>query len=222
MIKRKHFLTAGLTLLFLASGVLQAAEGWTRYPSKVSTNWSVRIEGTSSVHPWLVEGKIIGGFIETGPNFPTDPAKAQPGKVDAKVEVFIPARSLKSMEGGKPYSNAMDDIMYKHLQEATHKQIRYKLTELTLKEAPKSPDGAFQFESKGDLFVAGVTNAITMPVQMKVDGNKLTFSGTVSVKMSDFKIETPAPNIPGVSTLIKTGDEVKLTVEWNAGPPKKP
>ncbi len=221
MIMRKHFLAVSLTWLLLGSSALVAAEGWTRYASKVSTNWAVRIAGTSSVHDWLVEGKIIGGSIETGPNFPTDPAKAQPGKVDAKVEVYIPTRSLKSMEGGKPYSNAMDDIMYKNMQEATVKQIRYKLTELTLKEAPKNPDGAFLFESKGDLFVAGVTNAITMPVQMKVDGNKLMFSGGVSVKMTDFKIEPPAPAIAG--GMIKTGDEVKLSFEWTAAAaPKKP
>ena len=79
----------------------------------------VRIEGTSTVHDWQVEGHLIGGSAELGPGLPTRPgAQALPGVVDAKVSVFIPVRSLKSVEkNGSPYSDPMDEIMYGKLLE---------------------------------------------------------------------------------------------------------
>ena len=45
--------------------------------------------------------------------FPIEPGQeAKPGKVDAKARLFVTVRSLKSVEkDGKPYSDAMDDIM---------------------------------------------------------------------------------------------------------------
>jgi polyisoprenoid-binding protein YceI len=69
------------------------------------------------------------------------------------------------------------------------------------------------FDAKGELAVAGITNQISMPVSVLPLGEKkLKISGTVSVKMSDFKIESPAPKLAG--GLIKTGDEVKLIFDW--------
>lgn len=218
--KSIHKLLGGnLIWVFLLAGAVQAAEGWTRYNSQPGIGSKVKIEGTSTMHDWLVEGSIIGGYLEIGPNFPVDPAGAKPGKVDAKVDVFIPVRALKSMKDGKPYSNAMDDIMYEKLLEATNKRILYKLTEMTLKEAPKDATGPFLFDTKGDLVVAGATQSISMPVEMKVEGNKLRFSGKVTSKMSDFKIDPPAPAIAG--GMIKTGDEIKLSIDWITVTPKK-
>jgi hypothetical protein len=201
-----------VTLLgMLAAGVAWGADAWTRYNSQPGTANLIKMDGTSTVHDWTVESKIVGGYIEVGPSFPTDPAKAQPGKVEAKVEVFTPVRSLKSMKDGKAYSNAMDGIMYEKLLEATNKQIKYSLTEMVLKEAAKG-EAPCKFETKGNLTVAGVTKEIAMPVEMKVDGNKLKFLAKATLKMTDFNIEPPSPTLAG--GLIKTGDEVKLTIDW--------
>ena len=87
----------------------------------------VKIDGTSTVHDWTVEGGIIGGVLELDSKFVADPAKAQPGKVPAKGESTIPVRSIKS---GK---KSMDDIMHAAMKQAQHPQIKYRLTELTLK-----------------------------------------------------------------------------------------
>jgi len=181
------------------------------------TGNKVRIEGTSTIHDWQVEGSVIGGFVEVGPGFPLRPgATVQPGKVPANVSVFIPVRNLKSIEkDGKPYSTSMDKIMYEKLLEPTHKRITYTLKELELKELPKTPDAPYVFTSRGELCVAGVTNTITMPVTVTVLGeNKVKFGGSVPVKMTDFKITPPAPSV--ALGLIKTGDEVKLMFEWVA------
>jgi hypothetical protein len=188
-----------------------------RYQAKPGSK--VRIEGTSNVHDWQVEGNIIGGRLELGTDFPLDPAQAQPGKVEAEAQVSIPSRSLKSVTAdGLPFNAQMDTIMYGKLLEQTHKSIQYKLGELVLTEVPKGAGEPFIFESKGELMVAGVTNSVAMPIRMTVlPEDKLKFSGTVSLKMTSFGIQPPEPPLLG----IKTGDDVKLIFDWVVGR-KKP
>jgi hypothetical protein len=215
MVNVKH-LAVGLVLA--AALAAQAAE-LTRFDAKPGSK--MRMEGTSNIHDWQVEGKLIGGYMEVGPGFPTEPGQAaNPGKVEAKVEAFVPVRSMSSVEkDGSPYSTKMDDIMYEKLKATEFSKITYRLTELTLKEAAKSKEAPYVFEAKGELAVAGVTNQITMPVNVLPLGEKkLKVSGTVTVKMSDYKIEAPAPKI--VAGIIKTGDEVKLIFDWNVAQKK--
>jgi len=134
--------------------------------------------------------------------------------VDAKVNVFIPVRSLKSVEkDGSPYSDAMDEIMYGKLLDLTNKRITYTLTSLTLKQQPRQMADPVLYEATGNLCVAGVTNVITMPVAVLPDASgRIQFAGSVKVKMTDFKITPPSPSLGGVS--IKTGDEVTLRFIW--------
>jgi len=188
-----------------------------RYQAKPGSK--VRIEGTSNVHDWQVEGKIIIGNLDVGANFPLDPAKATPGKVDAAAAVSVPVRSMKSVKkDGTPYDAQMDKIMYEKLLEATHKAIKFTLAELSLKQAPKAASEPFVFEAKGDLTVAGQTKSLTFPVQMTVlPEDKLKFSGTAATKMTEFGIQPPEPLGMG----IKTGDDVKLIFDWVVGR-KKP
>ena len=126
--------TARLAALLLIIPTAQAAELPIRFDSL--PGGKVRIEGTSSIHDWQVEGSLIGGRLEAGPGFPSEPGQVvAPGKVDAKVDVFIPVRSLKSVEkDGRPYSDSMDDIMYGKLLQPTYPRILYHLDELILKE----------------------------------------------------------------------------------------
>jgi len=192
---------------------LSAVGQMARFDSRSGSK--VRIEGTSSVHDWQVEGKLIGGHVEAGPNFPTEPGQTvQPGKVDAKVEAFIPVRSLLSIEkDGKPYKAAMDDRMYEKLKSDTNPKIFYYLNELVLTEPAKSKDAPYIFEAKGDLVVAGATNKISMPVSVLPLGDKkLKISGKTNAKMTDFGIQPVALNIGPLA--IKTGDEVKLSFDW--------
>lgn len=181
------------------------------------TGNKIRMEGTSTIHDWQCEGRIIGGFVEVGPGFPLKPgAEVKPGPMDVKVNAFIPVNSLKSLKkDGKPYDTSMDKRMYEALNEVTNKRIYFTLTSLTLKEAPKTSDAPYQFEAVGELTVAGVTNKVTMPVTATVLAeNKVKFAGGVTVKMTDFKVEPPALTVLGLG--IKTGDEVKLFFEWVA------
>jgi polyisoprenoid-binding protein YceI len=212
------------TLAVVALGVSVAFPAFaqtTRYDSKPGA-LKVRIEGTSNMHAWQVQGKLIGGYIEVGSGFPTEPGKAAaPGKVDAKVEAFIPVRSLTSVKAdGTPYNSAMDDIMWDKLKAGEHPRIIYKLNELVLKEPAKAKDQPYIFDAKGELAVAGETSQISMPVNVtpQPDGS-IKITGEVEVKMTDFKIEPPAPKI--AMGMITTGDPVKLIFEWQVAQRKK-
>jgi len=210
----------------LATAALQAADQPITYIARPGSK--MRIEGTANaIHTsWLIESQFIGGMLQVGPGFPTEPGQAvTPGKIEVSGKSFIRVRSLQSVEAdGKPYSEAMDEITYEHLKEAQFKQIEYKLAELTLKEAPKSKDAPYVFDSTGDLTIAGVTKTIKMPVNILpvVDskGNRLEIKGNITIKMTDFKVEPVDKNI--LVTHIKTGDEVKLVFEWILGQRKAP
>ena len=185
----------------------------------------IRIEGTANIiHPtWQIESPIIGGSMEVGPNFPTEPGQAVSlGKVHAKAHAFIQVRSLESVkEDGSHYDDHMDEVMYEHLKEAQFKRILYNLDELTLKEAPKTEDAPYVFEAKGEATVAGVTNNSTMVVKvLPLADKKLQITGSTVVKMTDFKVEPVDINL--VLGHIKTGDEVRIRFDWVVAPKSAP
>jgi len=210
--KIKTIIAGNIALLLLAGISLQAAE-MTKYGARSGSK--MRIEGTSNIHDWQVESSLIGGSLDVGVNFPSEPGQAvEAGKVEANGSAFVTVRSLKSIKkDGTPYNDKMDEIMYEKLKDQEFKRITYYLTELTLKEAAKSKEAPYVYEAKGNLVVGGITNAITMPVNVLPLGDKkLKISGTTNFKMTDFKIEPPAPKI--ALGLIKTGDDVKIIFDW--------
>jgi hypothetical protein len=67
--------------------------------------------------------------------------------------------------------------------------------------------------------VAGVTRTNTMPVTIeRVETTKLKVTGVTALKMTDFGIKPPSPDVPGLGALIKTGDDVKITFDWLTRP----
>lgn len=189
-----------------------------RYVSKPG-GAKVTIEGTSTVHDWITEGKIIGGSFEVEPSFRTDLTLKTVQSVQGKapppnLEVFIPVTSLKStVLAGR---EKMDEVMREAMRAAENPRITYKLTSITVKEPVPESGSPAKFSTKGQLQVAGVTNTIEMDVTMeRLDGDRLKFSGTKALKMTDFKIAPPAPRL--AMGLIKTGDEVTIRFEWIVG-----
>ncbi|HEY6169607.1 MAG TPA: YceI family protein [Verrucomicrobiae bacterium] len=171
---------------------------------QASPGSKLTMAGTSTIHDWTIESALIGGSLEWDAAFDAAP---KPGKVSgAKVETTLLVRSLKS---GK---SAMDAVMQDAMKAEQNPKITYKLTELMLKDAPRSAADPMQFESKGEITVSGVTKPLAMPVTITRDGNKLKIHGATPLKMTDHGIKPPAPAV-GLG-LIKTGDEVKITFDW--------
>ncbi|HMJ92427.1 MAG TPA: YceI family protein [Candidatus Acidoferrum sp.] len=197
--------TSLLTLTLTLAAALVARAQMTTFAAQPSGS-KVKIDGTSTIHDWTIEGGIIAGTLELDSSFVADPTKAKPGKVPAKVEITIPVRTLKS---GK---TTMDNVTYQAMSQTNFPRIHYILSELTLKETPKSADGPYNFDSKGQLVIKGTTNAVSFPVTMTRSGKALRTMGVYKLKMTDYKVPPPAPSLLGLS--IKTGDQVTLTWDW--------
>ncbi len=180
---------------------LCAAENWVRYDA-LPTGSKAKVDGTSTVHDWTVESRLIAGHVEFDSGFNLD--QPAPGKVNARCVVTIPVRQLKSD------SDKMNSVMYEHIKQKDYPRIEYRLTEMTLKEAPKSADAPVVFETTGELSVAGKTNKVQMPVSMTRPGkDQLKFTGSTSVKMTSFGIQPPT-----LIGILSTGDDVKISFEW--------
>jgi polyisoprenoid-binding protein YceI len=199
---KKPSLIALITVALSAAAFAQT----TKFDSKPGSS-KIKMDGTSNIHDWIVEGTLVGGSMELDSAFVADPTKAKPGKIAGKVDTMIPVRSLHSNK-----SKAMDDRMYEAMKLAQFGRIYYHLTELTLKETPTSAEGPFTFDSAGELAVAGVTNKVSFPVTMTKSDKTIKASGTTSVKMTSFKIDPPNLNLPAMA--IRTGDDVKITFDW--------
>ena len=187
---KKHLL---ISLLALAAtitfGVAANAE---RYAP--ATGSTVKVEGSSTIHAWTMQGSTIKGEISA----PTPDNWNAP----AKAVVSIPVTSIKS-EHAK-----MDKLMAEALKANANPEIRYEMLEAT----PASNNAnAFVLKTRGKLTIAGVTKEIAMDVQgtRNPDG-RYTLTGTAPIKMTSFGIKPPT----AMMGTIKTGDDVKVTFRW--------
>jgi len=169
---------------------------------------SMKIDGTSTVHDWTVESKLISGEMELEGDFPSDLNVDSVPDITGKpkVDVKISCRSLKS---GK---SVMDQVMLTAMKADDHPWINYSLKSLTPSKAERKTGDPLGYDAAGDLTVSGVKKEIKMPVTISPTEKGLQIEGKVKVKMSDFGIDAPAPKI--ALGLIKTGDEVDLTFVW--------
>ena len=206
-------LAACLLATICAASVL--AQNMVRYNAQPRGS-KVRLEGTSTLHDWTIEGELVAGSLEFPDSVKIDPTQKSiagitDGKLPAKVSVSIPVRSLKS---GK---SAMDNVMMQALKGDQNPKIEYQLLTLTLKE-PHAPGTPFQFNATGTLKVAGVTRTNTMVVTMDRAGeNKLKTTGSTNLKMTEFGMEPPK-----LIGILSTGDDVKVFFEWLTSMPAKP
>jgi polyisoprenoid-binding protein YceI len=196
---------SALVLSSLLLGLSASAQSLSVYRAEAAGS-SVKIDGSSTIHDWSIDGKIIGGRFEIDPAFPIMGTPA-PGKVNAKAKATIPVRSLKSG------TVRMDEVMQEHMKATEFPKIDYELSEMTLKEAPKTAADPLVFDTAGKLTISGVTKDASMVVTCdRSVASKLKFKGVANLKMTDFGIKPPAPSL--ALGLIKTGDDVKITIEW--------
>jgi hypothetical protein len=176
----------------------------------------VGIAGSANIHDWTMDGTLIGGFFEVPAGVEFDQSQeALPGvsggKLAARAETSIDVTSLHGNWSG------MDPVMQEAMNAKDHPSIQYRLAEMTLKE-PHAAGAPFDFETKGDLIVNGVTNVINMPVSIQSAGaGKLKITGKVPLKMTDYKVTPPVK-----FGVFKTGDEVTISFEWIVGKPQAP
>jgi polyisoprenoid-binding protein YceI len=156
-----------------------------------------------------VKSKIIGGSIEIESNYPLDPSvgKLPDLKLVPKVDVSIPVSSLKSD------NKRMDEVMLEHMKYPEFQKITYKLTELKPKAGEHKAGDPIEFDSKGEITIAGVAKSYDMSIKVeKLEGNKLKVTGSTPLKMTSHGLKPPAPAL--ALGLIKVGDDVTVSFEW--------
>lgn len=196
----------GLSLAFLTSEGL--AQSVVRYKAVPNAS-KVKVDGTSTIHDWTMEGVIIGGWFDFDPAYSLNPAAEKAPDLAAKpaAEVTIPVQSIKS---GK---KRMDEVMLEAMKQPQHPRITFKLAEIKPSAKERKAGSPLLFDAKGDLTIGGVSKTVEMPVTIeKLDANRLKIVGSAPVKMTQHGLTPPAPNI--ALGLIKVGDDVKVSFEW--------
>lgn len=177
------------------------------HAAELNTYWAERkgskvtVAGDSTVHAWTVEADLIGGTMKLDSSFPLD-GKTADVKVTPVVNVTIPVRNLKS---GK---EKMDNVMLQAMKQddPKNKFIKYTLTKMTpIKGKP------MEYDTTGTLTVSGVTKPVSMPVKLEPleGGKKVKVTGSVGMKMTDFKITPPV-----LLGLLTVEDDIKISFEW--------
>jgi polyisoprenoid-binding protein YceI len=203
-------------LMFVAAG--RAEESLVYKP--IADGSSVRIDGTSSLHDWTVNGPQIDGrveFLVAVPDGATPKQITQAILADPKVkaEVAIPAASLKSAKKDKD----MDKKMYEALKSKANPIISYQLTQLKVVSEANPDRTDFQVQTRGELTIAGETRTLDMPMAIEVlDGRQIRIGGRTWIKMSDYNIR----RITALGGMIKCGDKVEVKVEWLLTSPQTP
>ncbi len=186
------------------------------YQAQPTTNIAVTILGTSTFHDWEMKGTSIGSFVEfpAGVNFDTNQAALHGlanGLLPATCRATIPVRGVHSQVSVG--ADIMDGLMQDALQQAKYPAIQYKVTELKLVQ-PHAAGQPFTFDAKGDLAIAGVTNTVSFPVTITLlEKTKIKISGTAKLKMTDYKVQPPAPSIAGLGVM-KCGDQITIVFDW--------
>jgi polyisoprenoid-binding protein YceI len=205
----------GVFLLAASSAFSAASVEFTTCPQSRSM---VTVEGTSTLHDWLVRGRVIEGAVQIPQTLLAgESAAAAPVAIEGKL--IVPSRSMRSFRGGRPYSARMDEIMYEKLQTETYRNIEYAAKSVVLKEPGPDASGSLKAEASGTLTVAGVAREVTVPVELKrLEDSRWQLSTRINLKMSDFQIEPPV----ALMGSIRTGDEITIVVEWVVAPKEKP
>lgn len=152
---------------------------------------NLTIEGTSNIHDWEIEAKDQKGKIVV------ELDNGQLVKI-SQLEFSVVAESLKSGKSG------MDKNTYKALNTDKHKLIIYKMTKVNNIDCVTA--GNCKVTTSGTLNIAGSSKPIDITFDAKVNGDKITLTGSQEIIMTDYKIDPPT----AMFGTITTGDKVNV------------
>ncbi len=194
----KYCLRTAISFFFLGVLIIPGLSQNNLYTLSGESNFS--IEGSSTLHDWKAEAQDVKGEIQLpeefqGTNLP--PVGSSIDQMNVKVAVA-------SMDGGK---EVMNGKMHRALQKETHPYIQYELTSAEVSSSDVATHHV-QMATEGKVTIAGVTQTLSIPVKGEyIKGTGWVFSGSQSLKMSDYNIEPPT----AMFGQIVTGDEVTIS-----------
>ncbi len=173
----------GVAILFAANGQI-----YSRYSIESD---DIRIKGTSNLHDWEMVVEKVRGNMDANVK----------GSEIVSINSLTLSVDANSISSGK---SIMDSKTYKAL-----KTDLYPVIQFTLSEISEIKNGGKQqlITARGILSVAGVRKNIPVKATgiLRNDGS-LSFSGSKTLKMTDFNIEPPT----AVLGTLKTGDTINI------------
>ncbi len=159
---------------------------------------NLHVDGTSNQTPeWRVYATEVYGMISLN----------EEGAVDS-VRLVVPSKMMKSKK-----SPIMDRGMYGALKADDHPEIVYELASVS--DLAMTNESTFTLNSTGNLTIAAETKEIVVPVDgVRKEDGKVHFSGTHSLKMTDYGLKPPSLMFGAY----RTGDELVITFEIIAVP----
>lgn len=148
------------------------------------------IKGTSSLHDW--EEKVL--------QFDTELQVVLEGSKLTNVEKGLFKATTKSIESG---NSIMNKKTYEALKADAHPEIIFKPKKI---EKLVSDNVNYSCTVIGDLYIAGVTKTVAVPISGSVQNNRLTIKGSSTINMPDYKVEPPT----ALMGTIKTGPKIDL------------
>lgn len=175
-------------ILILAVFFAVNGQAYTKY--SIDRN-DIRIKGTSNLHNWEMVAEKVKGNMDA----------------DVKNNMIVSINSLtlsvdaNSITSGK---SIMDNKTYKALKSELYPVIQFTLSEIS---DIKTSDKGQLITVQGILSVAGIKKNIPVKATGRLgnDGSMI-FTGSKSLKMSDFKIDPPT----ALFGTLKTGDVVNI------------
>ncbi len=193
----------------LMAGVRVAASETARYDADLASS-RLTVEGTSTVHDWTVEGRVIRGELvvqDVEPASLWTNGTTSPRPLGATVFAEIPVDSLKSD------NNGLNRRMYEALRATAHPMITYRLerAEILVGDDEDDAEGVLAIHTKGVLTIAGVDRTVDIPMEMRqLPDNRLEVSGETSLRMTEFGIDPPT----AMMGFLRTGDTVWIRWTW--------
>ena len=164
----------------------------------------VVITGSSTLHDWTGKVQSYEGKVQFLDNFLSKKIKKGPA-----IESVLVTFKVEGIDGGR--GPAMNKKITAALKNTEHPTIQFQSTEpISVTEIVDKAQKLFKVTLKGDLSMAGVTQAIEMELNGKQleDGN-YHFSGERAMKMSDFKIDPPS----AMFGQIQTKDDISIAFD---------
>ncbi|MEQ9100562.1 MAG: YceI family protein [Imperialibacter sp.] len=166
---------------------------------KVSKSSEMSISGTSTLHSWTCNVTDVSGTVKVDEKI-LKKGEFKKGDKIAAVSITVPVLSIKSERG-----ETMEQKMYNALKYEENPNITFSLTDNQITSPGKE---TFAVEAKGNLTIAGKTNAVTLPVAGKRDASgKYSFEGSYKLNMKDYDMEPPT----AMFGQIVTGEEVEIS-----------
>ncbi len=192
----KRLFLVPILALFISYGLLAQTVKYNVAPES-----TMSVIGTSTLHDWTSAVTKITGYMEL------DQKTANKGTLKAgdeivSVKIVVPAKSIISQRGA-----TMDKKTYDALKAEQFPDIVFEFTKIKVTAVL---DGKISILAKGNLTIAGKTNAVEIPVEGKVvSATQMNFAGSHKVNMRNYDMEPPS----AMFGQIVTGEVVELKFE---------